>query len=73
MGQSGLDVQLSERGMQMFGFAVECKHRAKMAIYDYFRQAEHNGKGKIVPLLIIKQDRSKPLAVLDLEDFFKLL
>jgi hypothetical protein len=72
MGNQGVDVQLSESALRLFPFGVECKNRARIAIYGDFQQAMENSKGT-VPLLIIKQNHSKPLAVLDLDHFMELV
>lgn len=72
MGQTGRDVQLSEAALSYFPYAVECKNRAKIAIFTDYEQAVSN-KGQHTPLLVLKQNQSKPLVVLDLEDFFRIL
>jgi hypothetical protein len=70
MGQQGADVQLSTAGREYFPFAVECKSRAKQAIYKDYEQAQAHGKGTLLePLVILKQNNSKPLAVVDAEFF----
>ena len=74
MGESGLDIQLSEAAREKFPYAIECKKHARFAIYNIFKQAKANAtKEKLTALLIIEQDRSEPLAILTLEDFLKLL
>ena len=74
MGESGLDIQLSEAAREKFPYAVECKKHARFAIYSIFKQAKTNAdKEKLTPLLIIEQDRSQPLVTLTLEDFLRLI
>ena len=70
MGQSGDDIQLSEKAFQLFGYSVECKNLAKVAIYKFYNQRT-NPKGE--PLLVIKQNHSDPLAVVSLKHFMDLL
>ena len=66
MGQQGADVQLSTAGAEYFPFAVECKSRAKQAIYKDYEQAEAHARGtNLKPLVILKQNNSNPLAVVD--------
>lgn len=72
MGVSGVDIQLSPAAKKQIPYSIECKSRNKMVIYTMFQQAEKNA-GKLQPLLVIKQDRSKPLAVIDLEHFYQLI
>lgn len=72
MGQSGEDVQLSPAARKLFPYSVECKNLAKIAVYNYYEQCMTNC-GDYQPLVVIKQNRSKPLAVLDLEHFLDLV
>lgn len=72
MGAGGEDVQLSPKARKLFPYSVECKNLAKIAVYNYYQQAETNC-GKHEPLVVIKQNRCRPLAVVDLEHFMKLV
>lgn len=72
MGASGRDVLLSEKALSMYNYAVECKSRARIAIYADYLQAVQNA-GTNVPLLVIKQNHSEPLAVVSLEHFMELV
>ena len=72
MGCQGVDVSLSEQALHLFRYGVECKSRKSYAIYEDFQQAVENSKER-VPLLVIKQNRSRPLAVLDLDHFMELV
>jgi len=71
MGAGGEDVQLSPAARKLFPYTVECKNLAKIAVYNYYVQA--TGHNDYEPLVVIKQDRSKPLAVVDLEHFMELV
>ncbi len=72
MGASGIDVQLSEFARELIPFDTECKSRASIAVYQMFQQATDNsGEGRI-PLLVIKQNHSEPLAVLRMEDLMRI-
>jgi hypothetical protein len=71
MGAQGEDIQLSEAGLKSFGYNVECKNLAKIAVYKFYEQATTHGSAE--PLVIIKQNRSKPLAIVDLEHFIDLV
>jgi len=71
MGQQGEDVRLSEAAFKKFPFSVECKNQAKMKpVYDAHYQAKKQGAGE--PLLIIKMNGEKPLAIIDADYFFKI-
>lgn len=67
-----MDVQLSEAARALFSYAVECKSRKSMAIYNDFQQGKTNSDG-LEPLLIIKANRKPPLAVVTLDHFMELL
>jgi hypothetical protein len=71
MGNQGVDVQLSQQALQLFPYCVECKSRRAIAVYRDFQQAMDNSKDGL-PLLVIKQNGSKPLAVVDLDHFLEL-
>jgi Holliday junction resolvase len=68
MGQQGVDVQLSLAAQKKFPFAIECKNRAKQQVYtDYAQAAQHAEGTNLVPLLVLKQNKCPPLAVVDAE------
>ncbi len=71
MGAGGEDVQLSPAARKVFPYSVECKNLAKIAVFNYYEQA--TGHGDYEPLVVIKQNRSKPLAVVDLDHFMALV
>jgi hypothetical protein len=50
---------------------VESKNLARIAIYTHYKQAEAHGTHQ--PLLVVRQNRSKALAVVDLEYFVGLV
>lgn len=72
MGAGGEDIQLSPAARKLFPFSVECKSIKKSATYGLYDQAVANA-GKHTPLLVLKINRRKPLAILDLDDFLKLI
>ena len=71
MGAGGEDVQLSPAARKVFPYQVECKNLASIAIYKHYEQA--SGHNNHEPLLVVKQNRSKPLAIVDLDHFLDLL
>jgi hypothetical protein len=71
MGAGGEDVQLSPAARKKFPFSVECKAKGKVAVYSMYEQAVENCPKDAEPLLVVKGDRKKPLAVVDAEWFLK--
>lgn len=70
-GSQGEDVQLSPAARELFPYQIECKNLAKIAVYKFYEQAQTHGEHE--PLVFIKQNRSKPLVLMDAEAFFKLM
>lgn len=71
MGVNNVDIQMSQAAHGLLELAIECKNRAKMAVYTDYQQACEHADGE--PIVVIKQNRSKPLAVMDLDYFIKIL
>jgi alpha/beta superfamily hydrolase len=71
MGAGGEDVQLSPLARSLFNYTVECKNRAAIAVYKDYEQAKTHGL--VEPLVILKQNNSKPLALVDADHFFDLV
>lgn len=73
MGQSGLDVQLSDAARKEFPFAVEAKNQERFkGLYDIYAQADNNKEG-MTPIIVIKSNRQLPLVVISADSFFKLV
>ena len=71
MGVSGEDVKLSQPAKDLLKIQVECKNRAKIAVFQDYAQALTHGNAE--PVVVLKQNRSKPLALIDLDYFIQLL
>lgn len=71
MGQGGEDVQLSPAARRLIPYTIECKSRKAVSVYPWFEQAMANNPKSYVPVLVVKQDRKKPLVVVDAEWFFE--
>ena len=71
MGVSGSDVQLSPLAYKSFAYDVEYKSLARVGVYRYVDQC--NNRSDAQPLVIVKENRRRPLAVVDAEHFFELL
>ena len=72
MGAGGEDIQLSSHARIEFPYSIECKNKKSHSVYGLYDQAVSNA-GPHEPLLIVKQDRRKPLAVVDAEHFINLV
>lgn len=72
MGCGGEDIMLSPLARSRFPFSVECKHVERLNVYEAYNQASTNSK-KYEPVLFMKKNRKKALAVVDAEYFFKLV
>lgn len=73
MGAGGEDILFSQEAGDTLGISVECKSRSSIAVYAYYSQATDNCPENREPVVVIKQNHSKPLAVIDAEYFIQLL
>ncbi|CAB4146929.1 hypothetical protein UFOVP507_3 [uncultured Caudovirales phage] len=71
MGAGGEDVQLSTAARLLVPFQIECKNRKAIAVFKDYEQAGTHGL--VEPLVVLKQNNSKPLVLVDAEYFFNLL
>ena len=71
-GENGSDVKLlTHIAKKLFNYSVECKNRKDLKmIFSFYKQASSHGTAE--PLLIIKSNGEKPLAIIDMEHLFKL-
>ena len=72
MGETGEDIKLSPAARRQIPYSFECKNQEKLNIWGALEQAEKNS-GDSNPVLIFKRNRSKTYAVLEIEDFIKLI
>ena len=70
--RDGADVKLlTQTARKLFPYSIECKNREDFKqVYNYFRQTK--GHTNQEPLLVVKMNREKALAIIDLEHFFNL-
>jgi len=74
MGQSGCDLYLSPAARTIFPFGVECKAQERIALPEWWQQCARNAEAEgLAPLLILKQSRREPLAVLRWSDLLSLI
>jgi hypothetical protein len=71
MGSGGEDIQLSPAARKLVPYQIECKAKARAQVYTWYEQAKSHGDHE--PLVVIKQDRKRPLVVVDAEHFFQLI
>lgn len=73
MGVGGEDIVIapSVRKTQ-FPYAVECKNREKLNLWEAYEQASKNS-GQWEPLLVVKRNRSRPLVILDAIKFLEII
>lgn len=72
MGAQGEDILLSPAARRRIPLSIECKSREKIAVYGFYEQAKENAGG-YEPCVIVKQNRDKPLVIVDCVYFFDLL
>jgi ADP-ribosylglycohydrolase len=73
MGAGGEDILFSQAAGDQLGISVECKSRDSIAVYNFYAQAVDNCPEDRQPVVIIKQNHSQPLAVIDAVYFINLL
>ena len=74
MGQAGCDLYLSPAARERFPFGVECKAQETISLPAWWAQCTANAeKEGLTPLLLVKQSRKEPLAVLRWSDLIRLI
>ena len=71
MGVTGEDITLSPAARRLIPFQFECKSKNRIAVYTFYDQCKQHGGHE--PIVIVKQNRAAPLAVLSAETLFKLI
>ena len=72
MSENGADVKLlSQMSRKLFPYSIECNNREDLnTLYKHYKQAMRHAPYE--PLLVVKKNREKALAVISLEHFFEL-
>jgi hypothetical protein len=74
MGESGIDIKLSNEARKLLPFGIECKNQESLSIWSAIKQCEKNAsKEKLTPILTFKRNHTKTYVVMELETFIKLL
>jgi|TARA_R100001082_G_scaffold100869_1_gene70183 hypothetical protein len=72
MGMPGEDIVLSPAAKQVIKYSFECKNKERMSIWEGIDQAKTNCEDR-TPVLVIKKNRRKPYAVINLDAFIELI
>lgn len=72
MGTSGSDVVLSTAAKEQFPYDVECKNAQAINIWAAYEQSKKRCPATLQPVLIVKRNNVKPLAIIDFEHFMNL-
>ena len=71
-GENGEDLKLSRIGRRLIPYQFECKNQEKFkTIYAFWDQSVKHGKYE--PVLVVKQNSRRSLAVIDLDQFIDLI
>jgi hypothetical protein len=74
MGESGIDIKLSDYARKSFPYGIECKNQESLSIWSSLEQCEENAElENLIPILIFKRNRSHTYVTLKIEDFMNLL
>jgi len=72
MGSQGEDIIIGNESRARFPYSTECKNQEAVNVWKAYDQAKMNS-GPYEPLLIIKRNRSIPLAIVDAKHFVELV
>ena len=71
MGAGGEDLIMSSGARQMFPYSIECKNQESLNVWSAFEQAAENA-GEYTPLVVLKRNNTKPLVLIDAQEFINL-
>ena len=71
-GENGCDVKLSKIAKRILPYQFECKYQERLStLHRWFNQSRKHGR--LEPILVVKMNDKKPLLVMDLDHFFKIV
>lgn len=73
MGESGRDIKLSPLAEKLIPYDIEAKNQEKISLWACLEQAEINTKKERIPALVFKRNRSKTYAIIEFNEFLKLI
>ena len=71
MGAGGEDLIMARAARIAFPYSIECKNVEKLNVWEAYKQAKENSKN-YEPLVVMKKNNHKALAVLDAEHFVQI-
>ena len=71
MGAGGEDLIMSRAARKSFPYSIECKNQEKINVWEAMKQSESN-RGDYIPIVVLKRNRSRPLVLIDAEEFINL-
>ena len=71
MGAGGEDLIMARAAREKFPYSIECKNVEKLNVWEAYKQASENSKD-YEPIVVIKKNNHKTLAVIDADKFVKL-
>ena len=71
MGAGGEDLMMSRAARDKFPYSIECKNQEKINVWEAMKQSESN-RGDYIPIVVLKRNRSRPLVLIDAEEFINL-
>lgn len=72
MGGAGTDIILTGKARELIPFDVECKNTESFSFKSVIEQAVSNTEEGRTWLIVHKRNGMKPVAILDMEDFFNI-
>tara|TARA_R110002012_G_scaffold154312_3_gene314568 strand:- start:17785 stop:18225 length:441 start_codon:yes stop_codon:yes gene_type:complete len=73
MGMPGEDIILTPAAKRIIPYSFECKNVEKLNVWSAIEQAETNCPSKCTPVTVIKRNRSKVYAIMQFDDWMKLI
>jgi len=72
MGQSGVDIKLYGKALELFPFSIEAKRCERVSLPTWIKQAKQNLTEGTSWLLFFKRSREDPVVIMDADYFFEL-
>ena len=69
---SGEDLIMGVQTKKIFPYSIECKNQEAVNVWKAYEQCSSNTSKNVESLVIIKRNKSKPLALVDAEYFINL-
>lgn len=73
MGDSGVDIKLSEEAVKLYPYSTECKAVESINLWECWKQAQTNKEDGTSPVLFIKRNHTDPIVVVDALHFLDLV